>query len=93
MGFMPSPLPMFGAADRMHHQISRITISCPEVNDDAGKLIRLPESLQDLLNISAERFSISPTKVLSKEGALIEDIHLIRDGDHLIIASDNWVKR
>nr|GEV86244.1 potassium channel AKT1-like [Tanacetum cinerariifolium] len=85
MGFMPSPLPSLGV-DRMH-QIARVTISCPEVNDKAGKLIRLPDSLQSLLHIGEQKFSISPTKVLNKEGALIEDIQLIRDGDHLILAS------
>ncbi|GKD07809.1 potassium channel AKT1-like protein, partial [Tanacetum coccineum] len=85
MGFMPSPLPSLGV-DRMH-QIARVTISCPEVNDKAGKLIRLPDSLQSLLHIGEQKYSISPTKVLNKEGALIEDIQLIRDGDHLILAS------
>lgn len=85
MGFMPSSLPSLGV-DRMH-QIARVTISCPEVNDKAGKLIRLPDSLQSLLDIGEQKFSISPTKVLNKEGALIEDIRLIRDGDQLILAS------
>lgn len=80
---MPSPLPPVGAMQ----QISRVTISCPEVKDGEGKLIRLPGSLQELLDMGAKKFSISPRKVLTKEGALIEDIHVIRDGDHLIISS------
>nr|XP_043639013.1 potassium channel AKT1-like [Erigeron canadensis] len=92
LGFMISPLPMFGTGERTH-QIARVTISCPEVNNEAGKLVRLPASLQDLLDISAQKFSIYPTKVFTKEGALIEDIQVIRDGDHLIIASDNWVRK
>ncbi|KAK9079970.1 hypothetical protein SSX86_001645 [Deinandra increscens subsp. villosa] len=92
MGFMPSPLPMFSAAERMH-QISRVTISCPEVNEEEGKLIRLPGSMQDLLDIGAKKFSISPKKVITKEGALIEDIEVIRDGDHLILASERWVHK
>ncbi|KAL8248039.1 hypothetical protein R6Q59_009255 [Mikania micrantha] len=87
MGSMPSSLPMSHSAIERTHQISRVTISCPEVNDEDGKLIRLPGSLQELLDISAKKFSISPTKILTKEGALIEDIQLVRDGDHLIIAT------
>lgn len=89
MEFMPSPLRTYGAART--HKICRVTITCPEVNDEAGKLIRLPETLQELLDIGGQKFSISPRKVLDKLGALIEDIQLIRDGDYLIIASENWV--
>ncbi|KAF5797964.1 putative cyclic nucleotide-binding domain, potassium channel, voltage-dependent, EAG/ELK/ERG [Helianthus annuus] len=86
-GFMPSsPLPMFSAVERMP-QIVRVTISCPEVNDQDGKLIRLPGSLQELLDIGGQKFSISPRKILTKQGAVIDDIQLIRDGDHLVIAS------
>lgn len=87
---MPSPLPMFSAVERMH-QIVRVTISCPEVKDQDGKLIRLPGSLQELLDIDDQKFSIRPSKVLTKEGAVIDDVQLIRDGDNLIIASENWV--
>ncbi|KAJ0556096.1 putative KHA domain-containing protein [Helianthus annuus] len=55
-GFMPSsPLPMFSAVERMP-QIVRVTISCPEVNDQDGKLIRLPGSLQELLDIGGQKF-------------------------------------
>lgn len=81
---------MFGSVERMH-KIARVTISCPEVNDKAGRVIRLPESLQELLDIGAQKFFISPSKVLDKQGALIDDIELIRDGDHLIISSKDWV--
>jgi hypothetical protein len=73
IGYMPSPLPMFSAVERMH-PIARVTISCPEINDEDGKLIRLPGSLQELLDTGAKKYSISPTKVITKEGALIEDI-------------------
>lgn len=62
-----------------------MTISCPEANEQVGKLIRLPGSLQDILNIGAQKFSITPTKVLNKDGVQIEDIQLIRDGDHLVL--------
>ena len=65
-----------------------MTISFPEKGEALGRLILLPDSLQELLDIGAQKFGVSPTKVLTKDGALIEDIVLIRDGDHLILASD-----
>lgn len=90
MGYMPSPPPPYaGAMERVPH-IVRVTLCCPEKNDEAGKLIRLPETLQELLDIGSKKFSISATKVITKNGALVEDIKLIRDGDHLIVATDDW---
>ncbi|XP_058780988.1 potassium channel AKT1-like [Vicia villosa] len=74
--------------ENMHGLVARVTLSCPEKGEHGGKLSFLPKSLQELLDIGAKKFNISPTKILNKEGALIDDINLIRDGDHLIIASD-----
>lgn len=69
----------------------RVTISCPEKGEVAGRLTILPDSLQELLAIGAQRFGVSLTKVLLKDGGLIEDIEVIRDGDHLILAGDGGV--
>lgn len=66
-----------------------MTISCPEKGAVAGKLVPLPNSLEELLNIGAQKFSFCPTKILTKGGAEIDDIDLIRDGDHLILLGDN----
>lgn len=66
----------------------RVTISCPEKGEVAGRLTFLPDSLQELLAIGAQKFGVSLTKVLLKDGGLIEDIEVIRDGDHLILAGD-----
>lgn len=68
--------------------VPRVTLSCPEKGDHAGKLVLLPKSIEELLEIGAKKFDISPTKILNREGAEIDDINLIRDGDHLIIAHD-----
>ncbi|XP_057968813.1 potassium channel AKT1 [Malania oleifera] len=67
----------------------RVTVSCPEKGDAAGKLVLLPESLQELLEIGAKKYGFLPSKVLSRDGAEIDDIETIRDGDHLIFASGN----
>ncbi|WJX22623.1 hypothetical protein P8452_11911 [Trifolium repens] len=49
-----------------------------------GKLIILPDSLEELLKIAGEKFGgFNPTKVINKENAEIDDIDVIRDGDHL----------
>ncbi|XP_059460483.1 potassium channel AKT1-like [Corylus avellana] len=67
---------------------ARVTLSCPEKGEVTGKLVLLPLSLQELLDVGAKKFGFSPSKVLTKEGAEIEDIELIRDGDHLVLVSD-----
>ncbi|KAK3033875.1 hypothetical protein RJ639_032780, partial [Escallonia herrerae] len=82
-GLAESPAPQ-----TMGSQVAaRVTIKCPE-KGDAAMLVRLPESLQQLLDIGGQKFGFSPTKVLTKDGALIEDVALIRDGDQIILASD-----
>ncbi|KAK7852017.1 potassium channel akt1 [Quercus suber] len=66
---------------------ARVTIICPEKEQASGKLVLLPGSFQELLDIAAKKFGILPSKVLSKDGAEIDDIEAIRDGDHLIFVS------
>lgn len=67
---------------------ARVTISCPERGDTAGKLVVLPGSLQELLNLGSQKFGFRATKILTKDGYLIEDFAVVRDGDHLILASE-----
>ncbi|RWR73269.1 potassium channel AKT1-like protein [Cinnamomum micranthum f. kanehirae] len=71
-----------------HGFTARVTIY-PRSGKEAGKLVFLPGSLQELLGIGAMKFGFTPTKVLAKDGAEIDDIELIRDGDHLILVSDD----
>ncbi|RWR72382.1 k transporter family protein [Cinnamomum micranthum f. kanehirae] len=66
----------------------RVTIS-PGSGEATGKLVVLPGSIQELLGIGAMKFGFLPAKVLSKDRAEIDDIELIRDGDHLILVSDD----
>ncbi|KAF3447168.1 hypothetical protein FNV43_RR12348 [Rhamnella rubrinervis] len=70
------------------HPTARVIISCQGKVEAPGKLVLLPDSLQGLLDIGAKKFGFCPTKVFTKDGAEIEDIEIIRDGDHLILASD-----
>ncbi|PKI44386.1 hypothetical protein CRG98_035217 [Punica granatum] len=68
---------------------ARVTISCPDRGETAGKLVLVPQSLQELLQIGYRKFGCNFTKITTKEGAEVEDIELIRDGDHLILVDDN----
>ncbi|KAL5228556.1 hypothetical protein ABZP36_016821 [Zizania latifolia] len=49
----------------------------------SGKLILLPDSLQDLMKVSEMKFGKAAIGVLTVEGAEVEDIEALRDGDHL----------
>ncbi|KAJ6698846.1 POTASSIUM CHANNEL AKT1 [Salix purpurea] len=61
------------------HGIARVTISCPEKEGVARKLVLLPNSLQALLEKGAKIFDISLAKVTSRDGAEIDDIEVNRD--------------
>lgn len=67
---------------------ARVTISSIENGDDMGWLVMLPDSLQELLEIGGKKLGIQATKVFTKDGALIEDWDVIRDGDHLVLTGD-----
>ncbi|KAL5711460.1 RAC-alpha serine/threonine-protein kinase [Ranunculus cassubicifolius] len=69
---------------------TRVIISCPEKGVVAGKLVLLPDSLEELLELGATKFGITATKVLTKDKAEIDEIGLVRDGDHLLLASDDY---
>ncbi|CDP19258.1 unnamed protein product [Coffea canephora] len=53
-----------------------------------GKLILLPDSVEELLRIAGDKFGGQNfTKVQNAEDAEIEDVNAIRDGDHLFFSS------
>jgi ankyrin repeat protein len=74
-----------------HESLIRVTISCPEKGNTAGKLVLLPRSMKELLELGAKKFGFMPSKVLTIEGAEIDEVELIRDGDHIVLVSDDWV--
>ncbi|KAL2327098.1 hypothetical protein Fmac_020525 [Flemingia macrophylla] len=54
------------------------------LQEQHGKLIILPDTLEELLYIAGEKFGGSkPTRVITTDNAEIDDISVIRDGDHL----------
>lgn len=66
-----------------------MTLSCPKKGKTAAKLVLLPDSLQQLLDLGAKKFQFTATKVLTEDGAEVEDVELVRDGDHLVLAGDS----
>ncbi|KAG7567748.1 Ankyrin repeat [Arabidopsis thaliana x Arabidopsis arenosa] len=67
---------------------ARVTISSPENRETGGKVVLLPTSMEELLKIGEAKMGFVPTKVLTREGAEIDDITLIRDGDFLLLSRD-----
>lgn len=67
------------------HPVTRRETSSTE----AGKLIRLPHSLEELKSIAGEKFGFEPGNIIltDAEGAEIDSIEVIRDNDKLFIYS------
>ncbi|RLM80747.1 potassium channel KAT4-like [Panicum miliaceum] len=51
----------------------------------AGKLVFLPGSMQELMRVAKGKFGKAVTTVLTVDGAEVEDIDALRDGDHLFL--------
>ncbi|KAL7142504.1 hypothetical protein ABFS83_08G127500 [Erythranthe nasuta] len=67
----------------------RVTIHTNFRKKQLPKLIILPHSLEELLKIAGEKFGDgSLTKLVNAENAEIDDISVIRDGDHLFFSSE-----
>lgn len=62
---------------------ARVTISGEA--SSSGKVIKLPNSLEELIEIGEKKLGFVATKILTREGAQIDDIRLIRDGDSLLL--------
>ncbi|XP_031285395.1 potassium channel AKT2/3 [Pistacia vera] len=68
------------------HPVVRKEHCCHE----SGRLIRLPNSLEELKNIAGEKFGFdaSNAMVTNEEGSEIDSIEVIRDNDKLFIVED-----
>lgn len=61
---------------------ARVTISGEA--SSSGKMVKLPNTLEELIEIGEKKLGFVATKILTREGAEIDDIRLIRDGDFLL---------
>ncbi|KAL2475023.1 Potassium channel KAT1 [Abeliophyllum distichum] len=79
------------SAEAIRSAKKRVTIHMKFQNDKIsqkqfGKLIILPDSLEMLFEIAGQKFGeYNVTKVVNAENAEIDDISVIRDGDHLFL--------
>ncbi|XP_078153292.1 potassium channel AKT1-like [Carex rostrata] len=75
---------------RIGRGVARITISCHnKKGNGASKLVLLPESIDELLRIGETKFGFAPSRVLTTDGAEINDVAVIRDGDHIVLAGSD----
>nr|XP_043606616.1 potassium channel KAT3-like [Erigeron canadensis] len=56
-----------------------------EERTDTGKVVQLPDSVEDLLKLTAIKLGKRGTIILMKDGSQVEDVHALRDNDHLFI--------
>eukprot|EP01018_Ginkgo_biloba_P022521 Gb_14908 [translate_table: standard] len=72
---------------------TRVTIHrhhpmCKKTSEKSGKLILLPNSMEELLKIGGQKFDYMPIKVLNEDCAEIDDMSVIRDGDRLFLVDN-----
>ncbi|KAL2652185.1 hypothetical protein R1flu_020313 [Riccia fluitans] len=53
-----------------------------------GKVILLPDSLDELLQVAGNKFLSEPKFALTETGAEVDDIRAIRDNDHLFVITE-----
>ncbi|WVZ69063.1 hypothetical protein U9M48_017913 [Paspalum notatum var. saurae] len=51
----------------------------------AGKLVFLPDSLQELMKVAEAKLGNAARRVLTVDGAEVDDVAVLRDGDHLVL--------
>ncbi|KAJ0986008.1 hypothetical protein J5N97_004364 [Dioscorea zingiberensis] len=76
--------------DHMKRTQKRVTIHMhserANKREQFGKVINLPCSLEELFIVGGQKFvGHHPTKVVNQENAEIDDISVVRDGDHLFL--------
>ncbi|KAG7019531.1 Potassium channel KAT1, partial [Cucurbita argyrosperma subsp. argyrosperma] len=65
-----------------------------KVESRYGKLMLLPNSIEELCKVAGEKFGREmPTKVMNADNAEIDDINVIRDGDHLFLLYNNDIEK
>ncbi|BBG95422.1 potassium channel in Arabidopsis thaliana 3, partial [Prunus dulcis] len=57
----------------------------PDEGDTNGKLIHLPESMEDLLRLAEKKLGKRGSTVVMGDGSQVEELDALRDNDHLFI--------
>ncbi|KAL2897800.1 Potassium channel AKT1 [Bienertia sinuspersici] len=69
-------------------QSCRVILKCP-AKSEVSKLVKLPSTFQELLEIGGKTFGCYCTKLIYAQGAEVDEIECIRDGDQLSLICDN----
>jgi len=51
----------------------------------------MPETVTQLLEQGGSTFGFAPTRAVTTDGAEVDDSRLVRDGDCLLLVTDQWV--
>lgn len=54
-------------------------------DDMMGKLINLPESVEDLFRLAEKKFGKRGSTILMADGSEVEELSALRENDHLFI--------
>ncbi|KAL4318489.1 hypothetical protein GQ457_18G002660 [Hibiscus cannabinus] len=54
-------------------------------NDGLGKLINLPDSIEDLFSLAEKKLGKRGSTILMADGSEVEELNALRDNDHLFI--------
>nr|ASM90225.1 potassium channel AKT1 [Sesuvium portulacastrum] len=76
--------------DVLEHHVcnARVIISFRQGHEVVRKVqVLLPNSFEELLDLAA-KFGFSPSRIQTECGAEIDSIEVIRDGDHLVVITD-----
>ncbi|CAL8996714.1 unnamed protein product [Prunus brigantina] len=57
----------------------------PDEGDTNGKLIHLPQSMEDLLRLAEKKLGKRASTVVMADGSQVEELDALRDNDHLFI--------
>ncbi|CDP18439.1 unnamed protein product [Coffea canephora] len=63
-----------------HHPNEKLT-----EGESPGKLIHLPDTIEDLLRLAEKRLGKRGTAILMADGSQVEDLNTLRENDHLYI--------
>ncbi|KAL1547759.1 RAC-alpha serine/threonine-protein kinase [Salvia divinorum] len=74
-------------ARQAEESIVRVTATCLEKGDAAGKLLVIPRSLEKLKEVGVKIYGAPFVRVLSEEGNEIDDIQMVRNWDRIVFAS------
>ncbi|MQL88867.1 hypothetical protein Taro_021439 [Colocasia esculenta] len=85
VGGSPMGSSLAGASVCQRSRAVRVTIRCPQAKALSAKVVLLPGTLDELLSMGSKKFGLRTTKVLTEEGAEVDDIAVIRDGDRLLL--------